>query len=69
MLFNIKIKEQVKDNNIILNNIFYKIKENTEPEEPHEQYGFNSLLNDYRNRIDKINPENHQNNFLFFQPA
>ena len=57
MLFNIKIKEQVKDNNIILNNIFYKIKENTEPEEPHEQYGFNSLLNDYRNRIDKINPE------------
>jgi len=55
MLFNIKIKEL---NNLkILNSIFYKITESIVPEEPREQYGFNILLNNYRNKIDKINPE------------
>lgn len=57
MLFNIKIKEPKKNDNVILNSIFYKIKESIVPEEPREQYGFNVLLNTYRNRIDKINPE------------
>lgn len=53
MLFNIKIKEinAVK----ILNGIIYKIKESTVPEEPLEEYGFDILLNNYRDKIDKIN--------------
>lgn len=57
MLFNIKIKEPKKADTIVLNSISFKIKESVIPEEPMEIYGFNVLLNNYRNKIDKINPE------------
>ena len=55
MLFNIKISND--NSNKILNNLFFKIKENTLPENPMEEYGFNNILNEHRNKIDKINAE------------
>lgn len=57
MLFNIKIKELKDRDDIVLNTINSKIKDNVNPEEPREEYGYNILLNNYRNRIDKINAE------------
>lgn len=55
MLFNIKINND--NSNKILNDLFFKIKENTLPENPMEEYGFNNILNEHRNKIDKINAE------------
>lgn len=51
MLFNIKIKEPKKEDTIVLNNISFKITESVIPEEPMEIYGFNVLLNNYRNKL------------------
>lgn len=38
-------------------NIQYNIKENEEPELPLEMYGFNNILNNLRNKIDKIDSD------------
>lgn len=56
MIFNIKITDD--DDAIITNmNSVINYKESCLPEQPQEIYGFNNILNVYRNKIDKINTD------------
>lgn len=57
MIFNIKVKHDLNDTEQILKSIMYNIKESDIPEEVVKEYGFNSELNIYRNKIDKIDPD------------
>jgi hypothetical protein len=56
MIFNIKVND---NDDLIIKNICYNInyKNIDIPEQPLEIYGFNPILNSYRNKIDKINSD------------
>lgn len=53
-MFNIKVKD---DDESILKSMKVCVQETTLPETPREEYGFEQILNQHRNKIDKIDPE------------
>ena len=57
MIFNIKIESENELDHDILNVLNYNIFKSDVPEVPKEEYGFHDILNEHRNKIDKINTD------------